>query len=98
MKRRPTRATRTDTLFPDTTSARSVATIKKVQAEEERIVEVETYMRSKPLVSALLRRLGESLPANVAIDSIDLRDAGLVLRFSVRGAPETAAGYATAYR
>jgi hypothetical protein len=45
-----------------------------------------------------LVRLGETLPANIAIDSIDLREAGLVLRFSVRGAPETAPGYATAYR
>jgi hypothetical protein len=79
-------------------SDQAVATFKKFQAEEVRIIEVDTFMRSKPIVSALLTRLGETLPPNIAVDSIDLREAGLVLRFSVRGAPETAPGYATAYR
>jgi hypothetical protein len=67
------------------------------QAEEARVVEVDAFIRSKPVFSALILRLGETLPQNIAIDNIDLRETGLLLRLSVRGAPETAPGYATAY-
>jgi hypothetical protein len=78
-------------------SDRFVALFKKFTAEEARVLEVDTFVKSKPLVSALIMRIGETLPANIAIDSMDLRDQGLILRLSVRGAPETAPGYATAY-
>jgi len=79
-------------------SDQSVGLFKKFTTEEARTLEVDGFIKSKPQVSALLMRLGETLPANIAIDNVDLRDTGLLLRISVRGAPETAPGYATAYR
>ena len=79
-------------------SDQAVALFKKFTAEEARANEVDAFIKSKPQVSALLMRLGETLPANIAIDNVDLRETGLLLRISVRGAPETASGYATAYR
>ncbi|MSU23236.1 MAG: hypothetical protein EXS32_05355 [Opitutus sp.] len=78
-------------------SNQAVALFKKFQAEEVKIIEVETFVRSKPVVSELLFRLGQTLPANIAIDSLDLRENGLSLHLTVRGAPDTAAGYAHAY-
>ncbi len=79
-------------------SDQAVALFKKFQADEARTLEVDAFIKSKPQVSVLLMRLGETLPPNIAIDNVDIRETGLVLRLSVRGAPETAPGYATAYR
>lgn len=78
-------------------SDQAVALFKKFQAEEVKINEVEAFVKSKPVVSDLMVHLGETLPPNIALDSFDLRDTGLVLRLSVRGTPDVAAGYATAY-
>ncbi len=79
-------------------SDQAVALFKKFQAEEAKIIEVETFIKSKPLVSELLAHLGATVPANVALDSFDLREGGLLLRISVRGSPDVASGHATAYR
>ena len=78
-------------------SDQAVAQFKKFQVEEARALEVDTFIKSKPIVSTLMLRLGETLPPNIALDNVDFRDVGLVLRLSVRGAPETALGLATAY-
>ena len=78
-------------------SDQAAVLFKKFQAEEARTLEVDTFIKSKPLISALVLRIGETLPANIAIDNLDMRENGLVIRLSVRGAPETAPGYATAY-
>lgn len=74
-----------------------VALFKKFQGEEARVMEVDTFIKSKPLVSALMLRLAETLPPNIALDNVDFRDVGVVLRLSVRGAPETALGLAASY-
>lgn len=78
-------------------SEAAIALYKKFQAEEARLAEVETFVKSKPSVSALLVRLAQTLPKNVAMDSIELRDTGLTLRLSVRGDSAAASGYTTAY-
>ena len=78
-------------------SDRAVALFKKFEAEGAKFTEVDTFVKSKPLVSDLLVKLGQTLPANIALDSLDLREAGLALRLTVRGAPDAATGYATAY-
>ena len=78
-------------------SDQAVTLFKKFQAEEARALEVDTFIKSKPLISALILRLGETLPPNIALDNLDFRDVGLVIRLSVRGAPETALGLAADY-
>jgi hypothetical protein len=78
-------------------SDQAIALFKKFQAEETKVLEVDTFVTSKPHVSALLLRLARTLPKNIALDNFDLRDAGLTLRLSVRGDPAAASGYATAY-
>jgi hypothetical protein len=45
----------------------------------------------------LLLRIGQTLPKNIALDVFDLRETTLVLRGTVRGAPDMASGYASAY-
>jgi hypothetical protein len=78
-------------------SDQAVALFKKFQAEEAKVMEVETFLKSKPLVSALILRLAQTLPKNIALDNIDLRDTGMTLRLSVKGDAAAASGYATAY-
>lgn len=78
-------------------SDQAVALFRKFQAEEAKINEVDAFLKSKPLVSVVLMRLSETLPPNIALDSLDFRETGLVMRLSVRGAPDAASGYATNY-
>jgi hypothetical protein len=71
---------------------------KTFQATEARLAEIDAFLKSKPLVSPLLLRLGETLPASVAIEEFDLNETGLRLMGAVRGSPDLAAGHASAYR
>jgi len=70
---------------------------KKFQADEARAGEVETFLRSKPVVSGLLLRLAQTLPKDIAFDTFELKENGLTLRLSVRGDAAAASGHATAY-
>lgn len=70
---------------------------QKFQTEEVKITEVDTFLKAKLIVSDLILHLGKTLPANIAIESFDLRESGLALRLTVRGTPQAAAGYAYAY-
>jgi hypothetical protein len=78
-------------------SDQAIALFKKFQAEETKVTEVDAFIRSKPQVSALLIRLAQTLPKNIALDNFDLRDTGLTVRLSVRGDAAAASGHATAY-
>jgi hypothetical protein len=78
-------------------SDQAVAMFGKFKAEEATINEVDGFVKGRPILSSLLLRLGETLPENVAIDAIEVRPIGVALRLTVRGSPEAAAGYATAY-
>jgi hypothetical protein len=78
-------------------SDQGIALFKKFQVEEAKITEVDTFVSSRQPVSALLLRLAQTLPSNVALDVVDLRDAGLTLRMSIRGDAAAASGYASAY-
>jgi hypothetical protein len=78
-------------------SDQAVAMFNKFKVEEAKINEVDAFVKAKAPVSELVIRLARTLPANIALDSLDLRETGLMLRLSVRGAPDTALGYASAY-
>jgi len=67
-----------------------VALYRKFQAEETKVKDVESFITSKPIVSEILIRLARTLPENIALNVIELRDAGLVLRLSVRDADKFA--------
>lgn len=76
---------------------RAIALYKNFQTEGARISEVDAFLRSKPAISELLLHLGETLPANVALDGFDFHDAVVTMRGTVRGAPDQASGYASSY-
>lgn len=78
-------------------SNEAIALFRKYQAEAKRYNEIEAFIKSKPEVSPLLLRIGQTLPHNIAIDLFDLSSNGLRLLSTVRGAPDLASGYASAY-
>jgi hypothetical protein len=79
---------------------------KKFQEQEKRINDVDAFTKSKPLVSEILLRLGETRPKNIALESIEVRapegnvpvPPTIVLVGSVRGTSELASGEASAYQ
>jgi hypothetical protein len=80
------------------TSDLAVANFKKFQAEEAKIKEVDVFLKVRPAVSDLIVHLGRTLPPHIALDTLDLREASVILRLSVSGAShDVAAGYATEY-
>lgn len=78
-------------------SDQAVAIFKKFQAEEALVLEVDAFVKSRPPISAVMRRLGETLPPDVAIDALEFQADGLVLRLALRGDAVVASGRATAY-
>lgn len=78
-------------------SDQAVALFRKFQAEEAKITEVDSFVQSKPVISPIVMRLAETLPENIALDTLDFREAGLTMRLSIRGAPHIAPGRATQY-
>ncbi len=78
-------------------SDQAVALFRKFQAEEAKITEVDAFVQSRPQISPIVMRLAETLPENIALDSLDFREAGLTMRIAVRGAPHIAPGRATQY-
>lgn len=78
-------------------SDRYIALYKKFQDEQARVNEVDAFIKSRPAVSALVLRLGQTLPKDIELDSFELSALGLTLRGTVRGTPDEASGYASAY-
>lgn len=78
-------------------SDQAIALFKKYQAEAARFAEIDAFVKSKPAVSPLLLQFGQTLPHNIAVDLFDLTTTGLRLVGTVRGSPDQASGYASAY-
>ena len=78
-------------------SDQAIDLFNKFRSEEAKITDVDAFVTSKPMVSPLILRLAQTLPRNIALDTMDLRETGLTLRVSVRGDAAAASGYATAY-
>jgi hypothetical protein len=78
-------------------SDQAVALFKKFQAEEAKVLEVDAFVKSKPSFAALVLRVGQTLPPNVAVDHLELRETGLSLRFTIKGAPAAASQTASNY-
>lgn len=70
---------------------------RRFQAEQANVLAIEGFVASRPTLSGLLLHLGRTLPKPVALDGLEMRGDGVTLRLTVRGSPEVAAGYATAY-
>ena len=86
-------------------SDKMIVLYKKFQEQEKRVNDVSTFLKSKPVVSEILLRLGETRPKNIALESVEIRAPettpavapSIVLRAVVRGMSDLASGEASAY-
>lgn len=78
-------------------STEAVGKFRRFQAAEKLVKEAQAVVAPRLSVASLWLRLGETLPENIALISIELRATDLVLTGIVRGAPELASGYASQY-
>lgn len=76
----------------------ALALDKKFAEEEGKVKELDRFLQQQRLVlSEFLLQLGASLPADVAIDAVEVRDTTVSMRGRVAGTPEEASGRASAY-
>ena len=75
----------------------AVAMSKKFADEEKKIRELDVFLQRRLELSQLLVHLGKSLPQNLVIDAVDIRETGADLRGTAAGSPVEAVGRTTAY-
>lgn len=78
-------------------SNQAVALYGRFKAEAEKAAEVDAFLKSKPVLSEIILRIGQTLPIKIALDSLDCRENGVTLRATIRGAPDQASGDASVY-
>jgi hypothetical protein len=78
-------------------SQQAVRLYQQFQSEEKKAVEVADFVRTDFVRSDFIIALGQSLPKNIALDSIDVEESGVTLRGIVRGTYDEASGQAQAY-
>ena len=75
----------------------AVALSKKFAEEEGKIRELDAFLQQRLVLSQFLVRLGKSLPDNLVIDAVEIRDIGANLRGAAAGSPVEAVDRTTAY-
>jgi hypothetical protein len=78
-------------------SEQAVRLYVKFQGEEKKAEEVAAFIKTDFVRSDFVIELGQSLPTNIALESIDLHEGGVSLRGIVRGTSDEASGLAQAY-
>ncbi len=70
---------------------------RKFGDEEKKVAELEGFLRSRLVLSELLVHLGETLPPDLTIDTVDIREAGVALSGFATGKAEEASGRISPY-
>jgi hypothetical protein len=78
-------------------SQQAVLLYQQFQGEEKKAAEVAAFVKTDFVRSDFIIELGQSLPKNIALDSIDVQENGVTLHGIVRGTYDEASGQAQAY-
>jgi hypothetical protein len=78
-------------------SAEKVALYQDFKLEEAKTAEVSDFVASKPVLSAIVLRLGQITPKKIAFDGLDFSVSGVTIKATIKGAPDRASGDASAY-
>jgi hypothetical protein len=78
-------------------SEQAVQLYLKFQSEEKKAVEVAAFVKNDFVRSDFIIGLGQSLPKDIVLNSIDVNAGGVSLRGIVRGTSDEASGQAQAY-
>lgn len=76
----------------------AIALYKEFQDEQKKLSDVEEFIAGEKLpYTEFIVHLGEMLPRNIALTSIDYNSNGVTLRGVVKGEPDLASGIASTY-
>ncbi len=78
-------------------SEQAVRLYQQFQNEEKKATEVADFVKADFVQSDFIIELGQSLPKDIALNSIDVQEGGAYLRGIVRGTSDEASGLAQAY-
>lgn len=79
-------------------AAQAVLLRGKFAVEERKIHALDAFLKQRLVLSQFMLHLGSTLPPNLGIDSVDIRDDGVTLRGTAAGAnPVEASGRTSAY-
>ncbi|HWZ94541.1 MAG TPA: hypothetical protein VNW30_05040 [Opitutaceae bacterium] len=78
-------------------SEQAVELYQKFQNEEKKAAEVAAFVKTDFVRSDFIIELGQSLPKNITLDSIDVHQGGVSLHGIVRGTSDEASGQAQTY-
>jgi hypothetical protein len=78
-------------------SEQAVSLYRKFQEAEGKATEIAAFVKSNIIRSNFVVDLGQSLPDNIVLTAIEVRETDVVLRGLVRGTSEEASGKAEAY-
>jgi Tfp pilus assembly protein PilN len=78
-------------------AAQAVVLSRKFADEEKKINELNEFLKQRLALSEFLLHLGSTLPADLAIDTVEVRADGVNLRGTATGSPDEASGRALAY-
>lgn len=65
--------------------------------EEKKIREVDEFLQQRLTLPQFMFHLGSTLPSDLVIDAVDVRESGVNLRGTAAGSPIEAAGRTSAY-
>jgi hypothetical protein len=78
-------------------SEAAVALYGDFKVEESKVDEVTDFVASKPAISVIVLRLAAITTKRIAFDGLGIRDTGVTIRATVKGAPDRASGDVSAY-
>jgi hypothetical protein len=78
-------------------SEAAVALYGDFKTEEAKVDEVASFVASKPAISSIVLRLSAVTSKRIAFDGLNIKDTGITIRATVKGAPDRASGDVSAY-
>ena len=78
-------------------SDQAVVLSRKFADEETKINELNSFLKQRLVLSQLLLQIGNTLPPELAMDTVDIRATTVNLRGTASGSPDEASGRASAY-
>ena len=78
-------------------SGQALMLSQKFAAEEKKISELNSFLTPRLVLSQFLLNLGSTLPQELAMGTVDIRNTGVNLRGIANGSPDEASGRTSTY-
>jgi Tfp pilus assembly protein PilN len=78
-------------------SAQAQLLSRKFGEEEKKIDELNNFLKQRMELSEFLQHIGSTLPPEMAVDAVEVRETGVDLRGVAAGTPDEASGRTSAY-